>query len=55
MTDDLLKRPDEGEGPAGGVYGEELRVAVGLAREAGAAALGFYGKPLHVEHKDEFD
>jgi 3'(2'), 5'-bisphosphate nucleotidase len=38
-----------------GVYEEELRVAVGLAREAGAAALGFYGGPLHVEHKDEFD
>jgi 3'(2'), 5'-bisphosphate nucleotidase len=38
-----------------GVYEGELRVAVGLAREAGAAALGFYGGPLHVEHKDEFD
>ncbi len=38
-----------------GVYEEELRVAVGLAREAGTAVLGFYGGPLHVEHKAEFD
>jgi 3'(2'), 5'-bisphosphate nucleotidase len=37
------------------VYEAELRVAVGLARAAGAAVLGFYGGPLHVEHKDEFN
>ena len=36
-------------------YERELRVAVELARTAGAAALGFYGKPLEVERKGEFD
>jgi 3'(2'), 5'-bisphosphate nucleotidase len=55
MTNDLPNRPDGGTGLTGGVYGDELRVAVNLAREAGAAVLGFYGGPLHVEHKDEFD
>ncbi|PYS78971.1 MAG: 3'(2'),5'-bisphosphate nucleotidase CysQ [Acidobacteria bacterium] len=38
-----------------GVYERELRVAVELARRAGEAALQFYGKPLRVEHKEEFD
>ncbi len=37
------------------VYERELRAAVELARAAGAAALGYYGGPLRVEHKDEFD
>lgn len=55
MTDDLRNRRDEGTVLTGGEYEEELRVAVRLAREAGAAVLAFYGGPLHVEHKDEFD
>ena len=38
-----------------GEYERELRVAVELARRAGEAALAFYGKPLRVEHKEEFD
>lgn len=38
-----------------GEYERELRVAVELARRAGEAALQFYGKPLRVEHKEEFD
>jgi len=38
-----------------GAYERELRVAVELAREAGAAALEYYGKPLRVEHKAQFD
>ena len=36
-------------------YERELRVAVELARAAGAAALEYYGKPLRVEHKAEYD
>ncbi len=39
----------------GGEFERELRVGVELARRAGEAALGFYGKPMRVEHKDEFD
>ena len=38
-----------------GAYEHELRVVVELARAAGAAALGYYGGPLRVEHKEEFD
>ena len=38
-----------------GEYERELRVAVELARQAGAAALEYYGRPLHVEHKAELD
>ncbi len=38
-----------------GEFERELRVGVELARRAGEAALGYYGKPLRVEHKDEFD
>ncbi len=38
-----------------GEFGRELRVCVELARRAGEAALAFYGKPLRVEHKEEFD
>jgi 3'(2'), 5'-bisphosphate nucleotidase len=38
-----------------GEFERELRFAVELARRAGEAALAFYGKPLRVEHKDEFD
>ena len=37
------------------VYERELRVAVELARAGGAAALGYYGRPLRVEHKGESD
>jgi 3'(2'), 5'-bisphosphate nucleotidase len=39
----------------GGEFERELRACVELARRAGEAALGYYGKPLRVEHKDEFD
>src|SRR5437764_7201528 len=39
----------------GGEYERELRAAVGLARRAGEAALAYYGGPLRVEHKEEFD
>jgi 3'(2'), 5'-bisphosphate nucleotidase len=38
-----------------GEFGRELRVCVELARRAGEAALAFYGRPLRVDHKDEFD
>ncbi|MCA1620751.1 MAG: 3'(2'),5'-bisphosphate nucleotidase CysQ [Acidobacteria bacterium] len=38
-----------------GEFERELRVGVELARRAGEAALAFYGKPMRVEHKDEFD
>ena len=38
-----------------GEYERELRVALELARRAGEAALQFYGGPLRVEHKEEFD
>jgi 3'(2'),5'-bisphosphate nucleotidase len=37
-----------------GEFERELRVGVELARRAGEAALAFYGKPLRVDHKDEF-
>ena len=43
------------EETAKGAYEHELRAAVELARAAGAAALGYYGGPLRVEHKEEFD
>jgi len=39
----------------GGEFERELGLAVELARRAGEAALAFYGKPLRVDHKDEFD
>ncbi len=39
----------------GGEFEPELGVCVELARRAGEAALAFYGKPLRVEHKEEFD
>ena len=38
-----------------GEFERELRVGVELARRAGEAALAFYGKPMRVDHKDEFD
>jgi 3'(2'), 5'-bisphosphate nucleotidase len=38
-----------------GEFERELRVGVELARRGGEAALAFYGKPMRVEHKDEFD
>jgi 3'(2'), 5'-bisphosphate nucleotidase len=38
-----------------GEFETELRVVLELARCAGEAALAFYGKPLRVEHKDEFN
>ena len=38
-----------------GEFERELRVALEIARRAGEAALAFYGKPMRVEHKDEFD
>lgn len=39
----------------GGDYANELRVALGLARAAGAEALSYQGGPLRVDHKEEFD
>jgi len=36
-------------------YGDELRVALDLAREAGAAILQFYEGPLQIEQKSGFD
>jgi 3'(2'), 5'-bisphosphate nucleotidase len=36
-------------------YEHELRVAVDLAREAGAAILDFYEGPLEIEQKTDFD
>jgi 3'(2'), 5'-bisphosphate nucleotidase len=38
-----------------GEFERELRECVELARRAGEAALAFYGKPIRVEHKGEFD
>src|ERR1043166_186614 len=38
-----------------GEFERELGVAAGLAGGGGEAALQFYGKPLRVEHKEEFD
>jgi 3'(2'), 5'-bisphosphate nucleotidase len=39
----------------GGEFERELGVGLELARRAGEAALAFYGKPMRVEHKEEFD
>ncbi len=36
-------------------YGRELEVALRLAREAGALALQYYGRPLHIEQKTSAD
>jgi 3'(2'), 5'-bisphosphate nucleotidase len=38
-----------------GEFERELRVGLELARRAGEAALVYYGKPMRVEHKEEFD
>ncbi|MFL6335574.1 MAG: 3'(2'),5'-bisphosphate nucleotidase CysQ [Pyrinomonadaceae bacterium] len=38
-----------------GEFERELSVGLELARRAGEAALAYYGKPLRVEHKEEFD
>ena len=38
-----------------GEFERELRACVELARRAGEAALAYYGKPMSVEHKGEFD
>ena len=38
-----------------GEFERELRACVELARRAGETALAYYGKPLRVEHKGEFD
>src|SRR5215213_4140614 len=38
-----------------GEFERELRASVEIARRAGEAALTFYGKPMRVDHKDEFD
>ncbi|MFL6257191.1 MAG: 3'(2'),5'-bisphosphate nucleotidase CysQ [Pyrinomonadaceae bacterium] len=38
-----------------GEFEHELRVGVELARRAGEASLVYYGKPMRVEHKEEFD
>lgn len=36
-------------------YGRELKVALKLAREAGAIILDYYGSPLHIERKVDAD
>src|SRR6266545_868868 len=36
-------------------YDQELRVALDLAREAGAAIMSFYEGPLHIEQKSDAD
>lgn len=36
-------------------YAHELRIAIALAREAGAAILEFYERPLVIEQKNEFN
>ncbi|HYP00422.1 MAG TPA: 3'(2'),5'-bisphosphate nucleotidase CysQ [Pyrinomonadaceae bacterium] len=41
------------EAARGNKYERELRVAVSLARAAGAAALEYYGGTLHIVHKSE--
>jgi 3'(2'), 5'-bisphosphate nucleotidase len=38
-----------------GEFEGELRAVLELARRAGEAAMAFYGKPLRVDHKGEFD
>jgi 3'(2'), 5'-bisphosphate nucleotidase len=38
-----------------GEFERELRVVLELARRAGEASLTFYGKPMRVEHKEQFD
>lgn len=38
-----------------GEFERELRVGLELARRAGEASLVYYGKPMRVEHKGEFD
>lgn len=38
-----------------GEFERELRFVLELARRAGEAALAFYGRPLRVDHKGEFD
>ena len=38
-----------------GPFARELNVAIKLARAAGAAALAYYGGPLHIVHKSEND
>ena len=40
---------------SGSDYSDELRVALDLAREAGAAILEFYGSPLRIEQKHTSD
>lgn len=42
---------DEGMKEESGAYKHELRVALRLAREAGAAILGYYDSPLQIERK----
>ncbi len=48
-----LSEQVRGEQPSPGLYQRELRLAVELAREAGAATLALYGTPLRVEHKGD--
>ena len=38
-----------------GEFERELRVVLDIARRAGEASLTFYGKPMLVEHKEQFD
>ena len=48
-------RKGEGAALRASGFERELRVAQRLARAAGAEALRFYGGPLRVEHKSEFE
>jgi 3'(2'), 5'-bisphosphate nucleotidase len=48
-------RKDEAAALRASGFERELRVARRLARAAGAEALKFYGGPLRVEHKGEFE
>lgn len=43
------------EAATGNLYERELRVAISLARAAGAAMLEYYGGPLEIIHKSEND
>ncbi len=49
------KIPPPAEATVSESFARELRVAVGLARAAGAAALAYYGGPLEIVHKSEND
>ncbi|MGH9944528.1 MAG: inositol monophosphatase family protein, partial [Pyrinomonadaceae bacterium] len=51
----MIQPEHQEEEAAGRAYEHELKVAVELARGAGAAALAHYGGPLRIVHKSEND